>query len=79
MSEIEGCVHDFEYVVEKLGVSENAAALLVVAANISAAATFGKYKAENFGHELAMALKHVFERSTVRVDVGGNITTEVSQ
>jgi len=77
VSPIEACVHDFEYVTEKLGVSQNTAALLVLAASVESAATFGQYKAENFGHELAMALKNVLSEQQLRVDLGGAIVTEV--
>jgi len=70
---------DFEQVMEEGLRSEVAGAILVLAASIERSSTFSSSNAENFGHELALALKHVFGHSTVRVDVGGNITTEVSQ
>jgi hypothetical protein len=78
VSYIEECVLDYKYVVEKLDVSETTAALLVLAASVESAAPFGKYKAENFGHELALALKCVFERE-IKVDLGGSIVTEVTR
>jgi len=72
-------LEDFRQVMEGGARSEVAAAILVLANSVERASTFGRLNSENFGHELAMALKHVFEQSTVRVDVGGNITTEVAQ
>ena len=77
MSPIEGCIHDFTYVMEKLGVTQNTAALLVLAASVESASAFGKHKAENFGHELELALKNVLSEQQLRVDLGGAIVTEV--
>lgn len=72
-------LEDFRQVMEGGARSEVAAAILVLANSVERAGTFGRLNSEDFGHELAMALKHVFEQSTVRLDVGGNITTEVAQ
>lgn len=72
-------LEDFRQVMKEGARSEVAASILVLANSVERASTFGPLNSEDFGHELAMALKHVFEHSTVKVDVGGNITTEVTQ
>jgi len=54
--------------------SETAGAILVLAASIERSGTFNRSNAENFGHELALALKHVFENSSISIN--GRIETE---
>lgn len=54
--------------------SETAGAILVLAASIERNGTFNRNNAENFGHELACALKHVFENSSISIN--GRIETE---
>ena len=44
-----------------------AAAILVLASSIEESAPFNRRNAENFGHELAMALKNVLQESTLQV------------
>lgn len=68
-------LEDFAQVMERGHLeSETAGAILVLAASIERNGTFNRNNAENFGHELALALKHVFENSTISVN--GRIETE---
>ena len=68
---------DFNQVMEEGLRSEVAGAILVLAASIERASTFSQSNAENFGHELALALKHVFEHSSISIN--GDMRTEVEQ
>lgn len=54
---------------------DTAAALLVVAKAIKESSTFSRANAENFGHELALALKNVLSESTfsVSLEVDGEV------
>lgn len=68
-------LEDFEQVMQRGHLeSETAGAILVLAASIERNATFNRNNAENFGHELALALKHVFENSSISIN--GRIETE---
>jgi hypothetical protein len=68
-------LEDFEQVMQRGSLeSETAGAILVLAASIERTGTFSRSNAENFGHELALALKHVFEHSSISVN--GSIQTE---
>ena len=76
MSPLTDACEDFHEVFEKTGArSEVAVALLVLASRIERASTFSASNAENFGHELACALKHVLERASFSVN--GDIKAEV--
>ena len=52
---------------ERVGCNDIAAAILVLAENVEPA--FSRRGAENFGHELAMALKNVLQESQINVSV----------
>ena len=56
--------------------SDTAAAILVLACAIERSATFNPCNAENFGHELALALKNVLKNESFQVSVDGTIRTE---
>lgn len=75
MSPIEACALDFEYISQKLHVTEGTAALLVLAASVEHASPFSEKNSERFGHELALALKHVLE-AEIKVTLSGDIFTE---
>lgn len=65
---ISGTLDDFKWLMEEGVESETTAALLVLAASLERASVFSPNNAENFGHELALALKHVFEHSTININ-----------
>jgi len=68
-------LEDFEEVMLRGHLkSETAGAILVLAASIERNGTFNRNNAENFGHELALALKNVFENSSISIN--GRIETE---
>ena len=67
-------LEDFNQIMERGLESETAAAILVLAASVERAGAFSPTNAENFGHELALALKHVFKHSSISVN--GSIQTE---
>lgn len=68
-------LEDFEQVMMRGHLkSETAGAILVLAASIERNGTFNRNNAENFGHELGCALKHVFENSSISIN--GRIETE---
>lgn len=76
MSLIADVCEDFHEVFEKSGAdSEVAVALLVLASRIERASTFSASNAENFGHELACALKHVLDHASFNVN--GDIKADV--
>jgi hypothetical protein len=52
---------------EDLDITETGAAILVLAEAIEGAATFNRQNAENFGHELALALKAAMADGTLTV------------
>ena len=58
------------------GLADNhlAAAILVLAMTIEEKHVFDRSSGENFGHEIAVALKNVLAESTVQLS--GNILTE---
>ena len=59
----------FRRVHDELQLEPIATALLVLAEVIDRKHVFDKSSGENFGHELALSLKHVFENSRVSVDL----------
>ena len=65
---ISGVLDDFKWLMDEGVESETTAALLVLASSVERASVFSPSNAENFGHELALALKHVFEYSTINVN-----------
>jgi hypothetical protein len=68
-------LEDFEEVMLRGHLkSETAGAILVLAASIERNGTFNRSNAENFGHELALALKNVFENTSISIN--GRIETE---
>ena len=76
MSPVTEACEDFQEVYEKSGAkSDVAVALLVLASRIERASTFSVSNAENFGHELACALKNVFEHASFNVN--GDIKADV--
>jgi hypothetical protein len=76
VSSVTDACEDFHEVFEKTGArSEVAVALLVLASRIERASTFSASNAENFGHELACALKHVLDHASFNVN--GNIRADV--
>jgi hypothetical protein len=59
---------DYNYIKETVApISDTAAALLILAVYLNNSATFNRAGAENFGHELAMALKNVLQESQIRI------------
>lgn len=60
---------DFEEIKDRTGVGDTAAAILVLASAIRDSQTFNRAAAENFGHELALALKNVIEESVLEVSL----------
>lgn len=80
MSSISDACEDFHEVFEKAGArSEVAVALLVLASRIERASTFSASNAENFGHELACALKHVLGHASFNVNGDIKADLEVHQ
>jgi hypothetical protein len=76
VSPVTDACEDFYEVFEKTGArSEVAVALLVLASRIERASTFSASNAENFGHELACALKHVLDHASFNVN--GDIKADV--
>ena len=67
MSNIGETLDDFKWLMEEGVESETTAALLVLASSVERASVFSPSNAENFGHELALALKHVFEHSAINI------------
>ena len=66
----------FADVKHEVEIGDTAAAILVLCEAIKESATFSSSNAENFGHELAIALKHVLENERFQVSVDGTIRTE---
>lgn len=62
-------IKSFESVKEELQVDDTTAALLVLAEAVRRSATFNPVNAENFGHELALALKNVLKDGAIRIEV----------
>ena len=60
---------EFEEIRSTLGVADNTAALILLSYAIRDSATFNRLNAENFGHELALALKNVVSESVFRTQV----------
>jgi hypothetical protein len=58
---------DFQEIQNELGCGDTAAAMLVLADAVRESVTFDRLSAENFGHELALALKNVLQESEIRV------------
>jgi hypothetical protein len=80
VSSVTDACEDFHEVFEKTGArSEVAAALLVLASRIDRASTFSASNAENFGHELACALKHVLDHASFNVNGDMKADVEVRQ
>jgi hypothetical protein len=67
MSEIKYDCYDFNEIKEKTGCDDVAAAILVLAKSVRDAAPFNQYNSQHFGHELACALKNVFENSEIKI------------
>jgi hypothetical protein len=63
MSDISGTLEDFKWLMQEGVQSEATAALLVLASRVECASAFRKNNAENFGHELGMAIKECFPTS----------------
>jgi hypothetical protein len=80
VSSVTDACEDFHEVCEKTGArSEVAVALLVLASRIERASTFSASNAENFGHELACALKHVLDHASFNVNGDMKADVEVRQ
>ena len=60
-------VEEFLEIKEQAGCDDTAAAVLVLAEAVRESTTFNRKNAENFGHELALALKDVLRESQVRI------------
>ncbi len=76
MSPVTEACEDFQEAYEKSGArSDVAVALLVLASRIQSASTFSESNAENFGHELACALKHALDHASFNVN--GDIKADV--
>jgi len=58
---------EYQEIKEELDCDDTAAAILVLAQAIQGSAAFSRSNAENFGHELAMALKNVLKESLIHV------------
>lgn len=73
MSDIKILAEEFYEIRHHTGCNDTAAAILILADAIRDSATFSRSNAENFGHELALALKNVLSESTI--SVSGEIET----
>ena len=60
-------IESFEYFKANLVCDDISAAILVLAESVKNSATFNRYNAELFGHELALAMKNVFNESQIRI------------
>ena len=58
---------DYLEIKAELGCGDTAAAILLLAASIRDSGTFKSDNAQNFGHELACALKNVLEESKIQI------------
>jgi hypothetical protein len=61
-------VEDYFEIKEQAQCSDTAAAIILLSEAIRESATFGRSNAENFGHELALALKNVLQESKIRIE-----------
>jgi len=60
-------VEDYLEVKEKTGCNDTAAAILVLADAVRHSTTFSPSNAENFGHELALAMKEVLSSTQIQI------------
>ncbi len=60
-------VEDFQEIKGQAGCDDMSAAILVLAEAVRGGATFNRSNAENFGHELALAVKDVLSESQIRI------------
>ncbi len=60
-------VEDFLEIKDEARVDDTTAAILLLAEAIRDSSTFRRSNAENFGHELALALKNVLSESKIRI------------